>query len=197
MPQDPRRMVVPSALPLKLICDVTGLWRNLALPSEIFCVRHCNWHRSIDFTSVTYVNVQRSVCNAENRESTVTCCDRVSQACFCRLTSAVQRWGQFRRHRGALVGLDPRNKAPSPSNWNMNHYTSVEFLFSFRMSSPPHKRKTTPQKRKAPLLKTFWRRFWMRVNQTSVSLFSVTSFLSFCEQLVTTIIRLVCLNVCP
>jgi len=33
-------MVVPSALPLKLICDVTRLWRNLP-PSEIFCVRHC------------------------------------------------------------------------------------------------------------------------------------------------------------
>ena len=36
----PPRMVVPSALPLKLICDVTRLWRNLAPPSEIFCVRH-------------------------------------------------------------------------------------------------------------------------------------------------------------
>jgi len=34
----------------------------------------------------------------------------------------------------------------------MKHYKSVEFLSIFRMSSPPHKRK-------APLLKTFWRRF--------------------------------------
>ena len=34
------RMVVPSALPLKLICNVTRLWRNLPPPSEIFCVRH-------------------------------------------------------------------------------------------------------------------------------------------------------------
>jgi len=32
-------MVVPSALPLKLICDVTRLWRIFA-PPEIFCVRH-------------------------------------------------------------------------------------------------------------------------------------------------------------
>jgi len=34
------RMVVPSALPLKLIRDVTRFWRNFAPPSEIFCVRH-------------------------------------------------------------------------------------------------------------------------------------------------------------
>jgi len=37
---DPPTMVVPSALPLKLIYDVTGLRQNFALPSEIFCVRH-------------------------------------------------------------------------------------------------------------------------------------------------------------
>ena len=40
----PPRMVVPSVLPLKLICDVTRLWRNLAFPSEIFCVRHWPSH---------------------------------------------------------------------------------------------------------------------------------------------------------
>ena len=40
MPPYPPRIVVPSALPLKLICDVTRVWRNLATPSEIFCVRH-------------------------------------------------------------------------------------------------------------------------------------------------------------
>jgi len=37
-PGDPR-MVVPSALSLKLIGDVTRLWRNFAHPSESFCVR--------------------------------------------------------------------------------------------------------------------------------------------------------------
>jgi len=30
------------------------------------------------------------------------------------------------------------------------------------MSSPPHKRKVPPQNYKAPLLKTFWRRFWLQ-----------------------------------
>jgi len=35
MPPDPPRMVVSSALPLKLICDVTRLWWNLA-PSRKF-----------------------------------------------------------------------------------------------------------------------------------------------------------------
>ena len=34
MPPDPPRMVVPSALPLKLICDVTRLWRNFAPPRK-------------------------------------------------------------------------------------------------------------------------------------------------------------------
>ena len=32
MSPPPPRMVVPSALPLKLICDVTRLWRNLVSP---------------------------------------------------------------------------------------------------------------------------------------------------------------------
>jgi len=36
----------------------------------------------------------------------------------------------------------------------VKHYESVEFLLIFTISSPPHKRK-------APLLKTFWRRFWV------------------------------------
>ena len=40
----------------------------------------------------------------------------------------------------------------SPPNWNMKHYKSVEILSIFRVSSPP-------QKRKASVLKTFWRRF--------------------------------------
>ena len=33
-PPDPPRMVVSSALPLKLICDVTRLWRNLPPPQK-------------------------------------------------------------------------------------------------------------------------------------------------------------------
>ena len=37
----PPRIVVPSALTLKLICDVTRLWQNFDPPSEYFCVCHC------------------------------------------------------------------------------------------------------------------------------------------------------------
>jgi len=36
-------------------------------------------------------------------------------------TSPVATWG-------ALVGLAPPNKTPSPQNWNMKHYELVEFL---------------------------------------------------------------------
>jgi len=41
----------------------------------------------------------------------------------------------------------------------MKHYKPVEFLSIYRVSSPSHKPKAPPQKRKASLLKTFWRRF--------------------------------------
>ena len=53
---------------------------------------------------------------------------------------------------GSFWGRSPPNKDPIPPNWNMTHYTSVEFLSIFRMLTPPHKPK-------ALLLKTFWRRF--------------------------------------
>jgi len=54
---------------------------------------------------------------------------------------------------GGLVGLFPQTKLQAPSHCNMKHYKSVEFLSIFRMSTPLHKRKD-------PLLKTFWRRFY-------------------------------------
>jgi len=44
----------------------------------------------------------------------------------------------------------------------MKHYKSVEFV-NLKMSSPPHKHKAHLQKRKAPLLKTFWRWFCVLV----------------------------------
>jgi len=37
----------------------------------------------------------------------------------------------------------------------MKHYTSVEILLIFRVSSPPAKTQSPQQKCKAPLLKTF------------------------------------------
>jgi len=41
----------------------------------------------------------------------------------------------------------------------MKHYKSVEILSILECQAPPHKPKAPAQKRKAPLLKTFWRRF--------------------------------------
>ena len=38
----------------------------------------------------------------------------------------------------------PPNKAPSPPNWNMKHYKSVEFLSIFRMSSHPAQTQSPP-----------------------------------------------------
>jgi len=47
----------------------------------------------------------------------------------------------------------------------MKHYKSVEFLLIFECQSPPHKPKYPLQKcKEAPLLKTFWRRFWSSVD---------------------------------
>jgi len=42
MSPDAPRMVMPSALPLKLICDVTRFWRNLA-PLGNFLRRLRHW----------------------------------------------------------------------------------------------------------------------------------------------------------
>jgi len=53
------------------------------------------------------------------------------------------------RHHGGLI---PPNNAPRPPKLNYAHYKLVEFLSYFRMSS-------SPEKRKSPLLKTFWRQF--------------------------------------
>ena len=38
--------------------------------------------------------------------------------------------------RGVLVGLAPPNKSPSPLNWNLKHYKSVEFLSIFNVKPP-------------------------------------------------------------
>ena len=69
---------------------------------------------------------------------------------------------------GAFVGLSPHTKLQDPPNWNMKHYTSVEFLPIFRMSSPPVQTQSSPQNRKTRLLKTFWRRFWQRSSNQTV-----------------------------
>ena len=56
-----------------------------------------------------------------------------SQAC-------PHRWAaldETQSHRsGGFGALIPPNKAPSPPNWNMKYYKSVEFLSSFKMWSP-------------------------------------------------------------
>jgi len=51
--------------------------------------------------------------------------------------------------RGGFGGLSPPNKAPSPSNWNMKHYKSVEFFSSLNVKPPLHERKAPSHKRNA------------------------------------------------
>jgi len=41
----------------------------------------------------------------------------------------------------------------------------LSFCHLLECQAPPHKPKASPQKRKAPLVKTFWRRFWSRYVQ--------------------------------
>jgi len=53
----------------------------------------------------------------------------------------------------ALAGLVPKQYSKTPPNWNMRHYKSVEFFQFSECQALLHKRKV-------PLLKTFWRRFW-------------------------------------
>jgi len=51
---------------------------------------------------------------------------------------------------GDLVGLGPQTKHQDSTNLNMNQYNSVKFLSNFQAFL---------HKRKASLMKTFWRRF--------------------------------------
>jgi len=62
--------------------------------------------------------------------------------------------------RGGFGGLSPPNKVPSPQIeiWNtINHWSFYQMWIS---SLSRHKRKGPPQERKAPRVKTSWRRFW-------------------------------------
>ena len=59
---------------------------------------------------------------------------------------------QSRRH-GALWDLSLSNRAPSPPNWNKEHYKPVEFCQFLECQNHLYKRKD-------PLLKALWRRFW-------------------------------------
>jgi len=43
---------------------------------------------------------------------------------------------QSRRHEEALLGSPPPNKAPSPPNWNLKYYKSMEFLSNFNVKPP-------------------------------------------------------------
>ena len=60
---------------------------------------------------------------------------------ICNLFNFCPQSAQSRRH-GGLWWAEPPNKAPSPPNWNMKHYKSVEFLSIFRISSPPRRTNT-------------------------------------------------------
>ena len=65
--------------------------------------------------------------------------------------------------RVTLVGLSPQTKLQDPTNWDMKHYKSVEFLSNLNVKPPLHRRKAPPShKRKVPLFTTFWRRFCIK-----------------------------------
>jgi len=59
----------------------------------------------------------------------------------------------------------------------MKHYKAVEFLSIFRVPSPP-------QKGKAPLLKTFWRRFWVYCMDINIFKFKLKNSVALLTQLV-------------
>ena len=64
---------------------------------------------------------------------------------------------------GGLLGTKPppkqSSKTPKIETWNtINQFSFCQIL---ECQSLPHKAKAPLQKRKAPLLKTFWRRFWI------------------------------------
>ena len=79
------------------------------------------------------------------------------KSCYLRATASgcwlLFSINQPRRH-GGFGGLShPQTKLQAPPNWNMKHYKLVEFLSNLNVKSPLNERT-------APLLTTFWRRFW-------------------------------------
>jgi len=57
----------------------------------------------------------------------------------------------------------PKQSSKPPTNWDMKHYKSVEFLSNLNVKPPLHRRKAPPShKRKVPLFTTFWRRFCIK-----------------------------------
>jgi len=50
----------------------------------------------------------------------------------------------------------------------MKHYKLVEFSSILYVKPPLHERKATPHKCKAPVLTTFWRRFWSSARVWSI-----------------------------
>jgi len=73
---------------------------------------------------------------------------------ICSLFNFCPQYVQSRRHGGGFGGLSSQIKLQDPKIETWNTINQVEFLSIFRISSPPHKRK-------APLLKTFQRQFWV------------------------------------
>ena len=63
------------------------------------------------------------------------------------------------RH-GGFGGLSPPNKVPIPQIEIWNTINQSNFC-QIWMSTSPHTRKAAPHKRNDPLLKLFWRRFWI------------------------------------
>ena len=88
--------------------------------------------------------------------------NRVASEQYCSFVSVSTMLSRSHRH-GGFGGLIPPHKAPRPQNCNVIHYKSVEFLSNLKMSSPTHKHRSPSYKCKASLLKTFWRRFCVRL----------------------------------
>ena len=64
--------------------------------------------------------------------------------------------------RGAFGGLAPQTRIQAPRIETLNHINQLRFCQFLECQVPLHKPKA-PQKRKAPLLKTFRRRFCSKV----------------------------------
>ena len=129
--------------------------------------RKC-WYRPSSFTAHSFLSV--GLLKLQLKAKTLHEIMLVAHGCnimnykrlhvFNEQRSATALSKQSRRPGGSFGGLAPSNKAPSPQNWNIKHYKSVGILSIFTVSSPPTQIQSPPQKRKALLLKTFWRRLF-------------------------------------
>jgi len=122
------------------------------------CKKTLHWvnHKLCEFLEVqNLMKIRTNYTFNSNRFSLLSCFCNDLKCCKCaRWDFTTQMvWCSPVATEGAFGGLPIPNKAPSPQSETWNTINQLRFCQFLKCQAPPHKPK-------APLLKTFCRRFW-------------------------------------